>query len=54
MDNFILFSLATAMDRKLARYSEPDAVNILLDPGMAFGTGTHPTTAMCLEWLDAM
>ncbi|HAR56390.1 MAG TPA: 50S ribosomal protein L11 methyltransferase [Idiomarina baltica] len=32
---------------------EPDAVNILLDPGMAFGTGTHPTTAMCLEWLDA-
>ncbi|RUO73763.1 50S ribosomal protein L11 methyltransferase [Idiomarina seosinensis] len=32
---------------------EPDAVNILLDPGMAFGTGTHPTTAMCLRWLDA-
>lgn len=31
---------------------EPDAVNILLDPGMAFGTGTHPTTALCLEWLD--
>lgn len=31
---------------------EPDAVNILLDPGMAFGTGTHPTTAMCLRWLD--
>ncbi|WP_294946406.1 50S ribosomal protein L11 methyltransferase [Sulfurivirga sp.] len=32
---------------------QPDAVNLLLDPGMAFGTGTHPTTAMCLEWLDA-
>lgn len=32
---------------------EPDAVNILLDPGLAFGTGTHPTTAMCLRWLDA-
>ncbi len=32
---------------------EPDAVNILLDPGLAFGTGTHPTTALCLEWLDA-
>jgi len=32
---------------------EPDAVNILLDPGMAFGTGTHPTTAMCLRWIDA-
>lgn len=30
----------------------PDAVNILLDPGLAFGTGTHPTTALCLEWLD--
>ncbi len=32
---------------------EPEAVNLLLDPGMAFGTGTHPTTAMCLHWLDA-
>ncbi|MGI9213506.1 MAG: 50S ribosomal protein L11 methyltransferase [Methylococcaceae bacterium] len=31
---------------------EPDAVNILLDPGLAFGTGTHPTTALCLEWLE--
>jgi len=30
----------------------PDAVAIQLDPGLAFGTGTHPTTAMCLEWLD--
>ena len=30
----------------------PGAVNILLDPGLAFGTGTHPTTAMCLTWLD--
>lgn len=29
-----------------------DAVNLLLDPGLAFGTGTHPTTAMCLRWLD--
>jgi len=32
---------------------EPDAVNILLDPGLAFGTGTHATTALCLQWLDA-
>ena len=32
---------------------EPDAVNLRLDPGLAFGTGTHPTTAMCLRWLDA-
>ncbi|HEY5789228.1 MAG TPA: 50S ribosomal protein L11 methyltransferase, partial [Gammaproteobacteria bacterium] len=30
-----------------------DAVNLRLDPGLAFGTGTHPTTALCLEWLDA-
>src|SRR5438445_417650 len=26
---------------------------VQLDPGLAFGTGTHPTTALCLEWLDA-
>jgi ribosomal protein L11 methyltransferase len=32
---------------------EPDALNIMLDPGLAFGTGTHPTTALCLEWIDA-
>ena len=31
---------------------EPDAVVLELDPGLAFGTGTHATTAMCLEWLD--
>jgi ribosomal protein L11 methyltransferase len=30
---------------------DPAATNILLDPGLAFGTGTHPTTAMCLTWL---
>jgi ribosomal protein L11 methyltransferase len=37
-------------------WSEPperNAINILLDPGLAFGTGTHPTTRLCLEWLDA-
>jgi ribosomal protein L11 methyltransferase len=32
---------------------DPAAVNILLDPGLAFGTGTHPTTAMCLRAIDA-
>ncbi len=32
---------------------QPDAVLIDLDPGLAFGTGTHPTTALCLRWLDA-
>ena len=31
---------------------EEDAVRVALDPGLAFGTGTHPTTALCLEWLD--
>ena len=31
---------------------EPDAVNVMLDPGLAFGTGTHPTTSLCLRWLD--
>ena len=33
---------------------EPEAVNLLLDPGLAFGTGTHPTTALCLTELDGM
>lgn len=35
-------------------YETPDdgSVKLLLDPGLAFGTGTHPTTALCLEWLD--
>lgn len=29
----------------------PDATNLMLDPGLAFGSGTHPTTFMCLQWL---
>jgi ribosomal protein L11 methyltransferase len=32
---------------------EPQAVNIRIDPGAAFGTGTHPTTRLCLSWLAA-
>ncbi len=28
------------------------AINLILDPGLAFGTGSHPTTRLCLEWLD--
>jgi len=32
---------------------DDDAIVVRLDPGLAFGTGTHPTTALCLEWLDA-
>ena len=31
---------------------DENATNIFLDPGLAFGTGTHPTTALCLQWLD--
>ncbi|MDH5767188.1 MAG: 50S ribosomal protein L11 methyltransferase, partial [Gammaproteobacteria bacterium] len=31
---------------------QPEAVNLMLDPGLAFGTGTHPTTALCLQWLN--
>jgi ribosomal protein L11 methyltransferase len=30
---------------------KPDAINLRIDPGLAFGTGTHPTTRLCLEWL---
>lgn len=30
---------------------EPQAINLTIDPGLAFGTGDHPTTALCLEWL---
>jgi ribosomal protein L11 methyltransferase len=33
--------------------TEPGAAVVRMDPGLAFGTGTHPTTALCLEWLDA-
>ncbi|KOC91252.1 50S ribosomal protein L11 methyltransferase [Winslowiella iniecta] len=33
---------------------DPSAVNVMLDPGLAFGTGTHPTTALCLAWLDGL
>ncbi|MCL2635898.1 MAG: 50S ribosomal protein L11 methyltransferase, partial [Betaproteobacteria bacterium] len=31
---------------------DPTAINLILDPGMAFGTGSHPTTRLCLEWLE--
>ncbi len=31
---------------------DPEAINLWLDPGLAFGSGTHPTTALCLHWLD--
>ena len=35
------------------RVGEPDAAVVMLDPGLAFGTGTHASTALCLTWLDA-
>jgi ribosomal protein L11 methyltransferase len=31
---------------------DPNAINLTLDPGLAFGTGSHPTTSLCLEWLE--
>jgi ribosomal protein L11 methyltransferase len=34
--------------------SAPDAAVVRLDPGLAFGSGTHPTTSLCLQWLDAL
>jgi ribosomal protein L11 methyltransferase len=32
----------------------PEAINLVLDPGVAFGTGSHPTTRLCLEWLASL
>lgn len=37
-----------------AQAQAADAAVVRLDPGLAFGSGTHPTTALCLEWLDAL
>ncbi|RUO32618.1 50S ribosomal protein L11 methyltransferase [Aliidiomarina soli] len=53
MDNFkpIQFASNLWVVPSWHQAPDPDAANILLDPGMAFGTGTHPTTALCLEWL---
>ena len=33
-------------------FPDPAAINLILDPGLAFGTGSHPTTQLCLQWLD--
>ena len=33
---------------------EPEAINLMLDPGLAFGTGSHATTFLCLQWLDGL
>ncbi|MES2884975.1 MAG: 50S ribosomal protein L11 methyltransferase [Pseudomonadota bacterium] len=45
-------SLWVVPTQKRAEVTEPGATILLLDPGLAFGTGTHPTTALCLEWLS--
>ena len=37
-----------------AEAQTPDAAVVRLDPGLAFGSGTHPTTALCLRWLDTL
>jgi ribosomal protein L11 methyltransferase len=33
---------------------DANAVNLILDPGLAFGSGTHPTTFLCMQWLDSL
>ncbi|MFD2231153.1 50S ribosomal protein L11 methyltransferase [Alkalimarinus sediminis] len=55
MDNFhpMLFGKRLWICPSWKEPEDPDAVNLMLDPGLAFGTGTHPTTALCLAWLDA-
>lgn len=45
-DNFWVYSKPVTEPR-----AEKGATTLLLDPGLAFGTGTHPTTALCLEWI---
>lgn len=53
MDNFkpLCFGENLWICPSWAKAPNPKAVNIRLDPGLAFGTGTHPTTALCLSWL---
>lgn len=53
MDNFKPMQFGKQLWVCPSGFTPPDAeaVNLILDPGLAFGTGTHPTTAMCLAWL---
>ena len=55
MDNFhpIKFGKRLWVCPSWREIPDPAAVNVMLDPGLAFGTGTHPTTALCMQWLDA-
>lgn len=54
MDNFHPMRFGDRLWICPSWHTPPDkeAINIMLDPGLAFGTGTHPTTALCLNWLD--
>ncbi|MBV7317352.1 50S ribosomal protein L11 methyltransferase [Shewanella sp. NIFS-20-20] len=56
MDNFhpIQFGERLWICPSWREVPDENAVNVILDPGLAFGTGTHPTTALCLEWLDSL
>ncbi|WP_394201640.1 50S ribosomal protein L11 methyltransferase [Shewanella waksmanii] len=56
MDNFhpIQFGRRLWICPSWREVPDANAVNVMLDPGLAFGTGTHPTTALCLEWLDSL
>jgi ribosomal protein L11 methyltransferase len=56
MDNFhpIQFGPRLWICPSWREIPDPKAVNVMLDPGLAFGTGTHPTTALCLQWLDGL
>jgi ribosomal protein L11 methyltransferase len=53
MDNFEPIQFAPSLWLCPSWLTPPDssATNIMLDPGLAFGTGTHPTTSMCMKWL---
>ena len=55
MDNFhpMLFGKRLWICPSWREPEDPNGINLMLDPGLAFGTGTHPTTALCLAWLDA-
>ncbi|HVI25824.1 MAG TPA: 50S ribosomal protein L11 methyltransferase [Xanthomonadaceae bacterium] len=46
--------VAQAQQRDAEEAGAPAPAIVRLDPGLAFGSGTHPTTALCLQWLDAL
>ncbi len=49
---WIIPSTTEPLDIAKIQNNSNNPTSIILDPGLAFGTGTHPTTALCLEWLD--